>query len=119
MAKKYNLILNSEEFKNKILFLETSESKMSPEKFKKAILKLKENSFFNGINGLILGKPQDNVYLNEYDEILKELIDKNIPIITNFNIGHAYPKCILLYGAKVKFNLVNKSLDYLEEFINE
>ena len=46
--------------------METSEEKMIPDKLKKALLKLKETGVFEAVNGLLIGKPMDETYYEEY-----------------------------------------------------
>lgn len=58
----------------KILFLETSEEMMSPLQFCWALRNYAAQGVFNKINGLILGRPYDNKYVQEYNEILLQVI---------------------------------------------
>ena len=53
---------------------------------------------FNKINGLILGRPYDNKYVQEYNEILLQVIRDeegrdDLTIVTEMNFGHTCP-CI-------------------------
>ena len=57
LCSKYQLFPSKNEWKGKILLLETSEEKMIPDKLKKALLKLKETGVFEAVNGLLIGKP--------------------------------------------------------------
>lgn len=115
--KKYNLILKPNELYDKVLFLETSEEKPSPQLLKKMLLKFKEIGLFRNIQGILIGCPQNHVYYNEYKEVWKEVVPFDIPIIYNVNFGHCYPKTIIAYGAKIKFNSENNKLQYLESIV--
>lgn len=111
ILNKYKIFPTNEDWKNKIMFFETSEEKMSPEKYKNIIQRFKERGIFNQINGLLVGKPIDEVYYNEYKQILiDELHEYDFPIIYNLNFGHAYPRMILPYGAICEINPTLKTV---------
>lgn len=93
-------------WKDSVIFLETSEQKMSPEKFKEAIKILKNE--ISICSAIIFGKPKDETFFNEYLDILKEDIDK--PIIFNLNFGHTAPLYTIPYGGKAKLDFANKTI---------
>ncbi len=108
---KYGIFPEKEEWKGKILFIETSEEKPVPELFRKALCALKEKGVFDAVNGVLVGKPQDEAYYEEYKEILLEVIDQGeLPIVCNVNFGHATPRCALQYGAVVKVDMRHKKI---------
>lgn len=101
LCKKYSLFPEKEEWAGKILLLETSEEKMSPQKYRKAVLALKETGIFDVISGVLIGKPMDGTYAQEYKQILAEEMDTpGLPIVCNINIGHAQPRCIIPFGVQ-------------------
>lgn len=109
--KEFNIFPSNSDWKDKIMFIETSECKMSPEKYKAIIKAFKNMKIFNQIAGLIVGKPIDEVYYEEYKEILKsELSDFDFPILYNLNFGHSYPRMVLPYGAIAEIDAENKTL---------
>ena len=51
------------------------------------------------VNGVLVGKPQDEAYYQEYKDILIRVIDnEELPIVYNVNFGHAMPRCALQQG---------------------
>ena len=78
--------------------LETSEEKPEPENFKKMLQALKEIGVFEVISGLLVGKPMDETFYDDYKEALMDIIDSNIPIVYNLNVGHATPRAIVPFG---------------------
>lgn len=87
----------------KILLLESCEEKMQPEKYRKALELLKEAGVLAAVNGILVGKPMDEAFQQEYHAILREAVgDPNKPILANINIGHATPRCILPFGVKAE-----------------
>ena len=56
---------------------------------------------FDGVSGVLVGKPMDEVNDREYRRALVEVIDRpELPIVCNLNIGHATPRCILPLGVE-------------------
>lgn len=103
ICQKYEVFPNLEEWKNKILLLETSEEKPTPKLYRKMIHTLQEFGIFHVISGLLVGKPQNESYYDEYKSILlDEISNKELPIIYNVNIGHATPRCIIPFGVHAK-----------------
>ncbi|MEE1212160.1 MAG: LD-carboxypeptidase, partial [Treponema sp.] len=111
LCKKYNLFPSIEEWKGKILLLESSEEKTKPDLYRKMIRTLKETGIFDSISGILVGKPIDEIYYDEYKSILLEEIEnKNLPIVYNINIGHATPHCIIPFGIKCKVNMNEQTI---------
>lgn len=117
ICEKYQLFPSPKEWIGKIVFLETSEEKPGPALFRKMLLKLKEQQVFDKAAGLLIGKPQDEVYTQEYQEILIEVIDDpKLPILYNLNFGHAYPRMILPYGVEVTITANGQTLHFNESW---
>lgn len=107
--EKYNLLPTLEEWKEKILFLETSEEVVHPEKLKLMLLELKRRKILDSVKGIIVGKPMDEIYYDEYKKVYKELFkDSETPIMYNINFGHAVPRCFLQYNAIATIDCDNK-----------
>ena len=99
VCNKYKLFPKLEDWKNKILLLETSEEKPHPDLFRKMINTIKEYGIFDVLSGVLVGKPQNETYYDEYKKILlEEISDKDLSIVYNLNIGHATPRCIIPFG---------------------
>ena len=100
--ERYQLFPTKDEWAGKIVFLETSEERPTPALFKEMLFALKGHHVFEKAAGLIVGKPQNEVYWTAYQDILIEVIDDaTFPILYNLNFGHAYPRMILPYGVEV------------------
>ena len=101
LCAKYALFPPAEDWRGRILLLETSEEKPSPGKFRAALGHLKAAGVFGAVSGILVGKPQDEVHDAEYRAILRELVDDpTLPILCNLPIGHASPRCILPFGVE-------------------
>ena len=105
LCNKYHIFPKLADWHNKILLLETSEEKPKPELFKKMIRTLKEFGIFDVVSGVLVGKPQNETYYEEYKTILlEEITMPNLPIVYNLNIGHAMPRCIIPFGVNAVVN---------------
>ena len=99
VCEKYHLFPDKEDWRGRILLLESSEEKMSPEKYRKALEYLKDRGVFGAVSGVLVGKPMDGAFEEEYKELLVEVIDDpQLPVLCNINIGHALPHCIMPFG---------------------
>ncbi|MBQ7646417.1 MAG: LD-carboxypeptidase, partial [Clostridia bacterium] len=55
------------------------------------------------VNGVLVGKPMDERYYDDYKKILVDVIDdRYLPIVYNVNIGHATPRCIIPFGVNAR-----------------
>ena len=101
LCRKYGLFPDREEWEGRILLLESSEEKMPPVEYRKALAVLKEAGVFGAVSGVLVGKPMDEVYAEEYRKILAEEIgDPALPVVFNINVGHAQPRCIIPLGVR-------------------
>lgn len=99
LCGKYDLFPTLEDWKGKILLLESSEEKPSPDLYEKMLLALKEYSIFDVVSGVLIGKPMDEAYANEYKKLLVKITDSpKLSILYNINVGHATPRCIIPFG---------------------
>ena len=65
------------------------------------MITLKETGIFDVISGVLVGKPMNRIYEQEYKRILVDVIDNpNLPAVCNINIGHAQPRCIIPFGVE-------------------
>lgn len=111
------------DFEQAILFLETSEDMPKPDEFREMLFQLFEKGVFHKVNGIIFGKPFNNVYYEQYkDEILTffnvEPL-KDLPILYNLSFGHNEPKHILPYGVAAQINCETKQFFITENGVTE
>ena len=101
LCEKYRLFPDAEDWKERILLLETSEEKPSPEKYRQALGYLKKAGVFEAVSGVLAGKPMDEMYAREYRQLLIRVIDRpDLPVVFNLNVGHAMPRCIIPFGVE-------------------
>lgn len=107
------------DWKGKIMFLETSEIQLSPDHFRWIIRNYAASGILKNINGLIIGRPDNNQHWKEYDEMLLKVITEeeglsNLPIITGMDFGHTCPTFTIPYGVKGEINSDLKTFSILE-----
>ena len=106
VCNKYNLLPKLDDWKNKILLLETGEEKPNPNLFKKMINAIKRYGIFDVLSGVLVGKPQNETYYDEYRKILlEEISNKDLSVVYNLNIGHATPRCIIPFGVDTEVDI--------------
>lgn len=109
---------STEQWKGKILLLETSEDKPSPDYLKYWLRNLGAQGILQSINGILVGKPQEEEFYEEYKEIylkvLHEFRCEHLPVLYNVNIGHAVPIGILPLGIEYEIDLDQKTIRFLE-----
>ena len=69
VLNKYNILPTLDEWKDKIFFFETSEERMTPDKLETILNFFKENKILSTVKGIIVGKPADEDYYDEFDLI--------------------------------------------------
>lgn len=117
---------NDDFWNGKILFLETSEDKPSPEQVKWMLRNYGIQGVFDKISALLIGRARDysedeKKQLN--DNVLKiardEFGNKTIPIITNMDFGHTDPQWILPLGTRAEIDCYKKEFKLIEKIFND
>lgn len=117
--KKYQIFPTKEEWQEKILFLETSEERPTKELLETMLIELKNKGILSLVKGIIVGKPVDEVYYEEYKEVYKKIFaDLTTPVMYNINFGHSVPRCILPYDAETIVDYDNKKIIVNEPIFN-
>lgn len=117
--KKYNILPTIEEWKEKILFLETSEERPEPSDLERMLTRFKDEGILENVKGIIVGKPIDETYYAEYKDVYKRVFEGiNTPVLYNVNFGHSVPRCILPYDALTIVDYDNKKIVINERILN-
>lgn len=109
--EKYKIFPTEEEWMEKVLFLETCELMPLPEELEKMLIELKNRKIFNLVKGIIIGKPMNEKYYEEYKDVYKKVFsDLETPILYNVNFGHSVPRCIIPYDAEATIDYDNQRI---------
>lgn len=108
-----------EDWKGKILLLETSESNMPAEVLSWFLRNLQAQGILKVLNGIIVGKPAFQEREEEYKEIYRQVVGfeaklPDLPILWNVNVGHAYPIGLFGLGLYYEIDCDAKKLRLLE-----
>ena len=115
LCEKYGLFPALEDWRGRILLLESSEEKMPPEKYRRALEYFKEKGVFDVVSGVLAGKPMDETYVEEYKQHLIDVIgDPRLPVVCNINIGHAEPRCIIPFGVEAVVDAEKQVIRFLD-----
>ena len=113
LCGKYKLFPSLDDWKGRILLLESSEEKPTPDMYEKMLVALKERGVFGVVSGVLIGKPMDETYAEEYKKLLVSVIgDPALPILCNINIGHATPRCIIPFGIEAKVDANSQCISF-------
>ena len=109
-----------EEWKGKLLFLETAEDYPTPDDVKYFLRNLVAQGIVYELNGIIVGKPFNEQFYEEYKEVYIKVIGeeagrRELPIIYNVNCGHTSPVCILPNGIKAEIDCDNRRIALVEK----
>ena len=107
-----------EEWKGKILFAETSEVQPSPDFVKHIFYNLGAQGVLGNLNGLLLGRPKDGKYYEEYKEVITEVLRvygrSDLPVIANCHFGHAWLWNIMPIGVRARMDCDKREIRLLE-----
>ena len=114
VCAEYGIFPPAEDWRGRILLLETSEEKPTPERYREALLHLKAAGVFEAVSGILVGKPQDECYDREYRAILTEAVDDPAkPILWNLAVGHAAPRCIIPFGVEAEVDAEKQEIRFV------
>ena len=107
------------EREGKILLLETSECDMSETVLSWFLRNLAAQGILQVLRGIIVGKPAFRDKLETYPEVFRQVVGfeagrKDLPILFNVNVGHAYPIGLFPLGLTYEIDCDNKTLRLLE-----
>lgn len=111
-----------DEWKWKVLIIETSEEKMSLSSFKRILRNLWSQWILNNINGILMWRSQIDYESWEqinYDETILSVVNwelwiKNLPIVTNMDFGHTDPMMVLPLWCNINIDCDNKKINISE-----
>ena len=108
-----------EEWRGKLLFLETSEVDMPAEWLRWFLRGMAAQGIFDEISGILLGKPARRSKYEPYKAELRRVVGfeaghPELPILCNVNFGHAEPIGVLPIGARCRLDAEKKTLTLLE-----
>lgn len=119
ILSKYKLFPAADEWKGKIFFAETSEEVPNPARLREMLDVFERAGVFAGVAGVIVGKPRNEAFYEEYKDVWLEATKRySTPIIYNINVGHAAPRSILPYGGSVSVDFDSARI-FLEEALVE
>lgn len=108
-----------EEWRGKLLFLETSEEDMSCDLLTWILRNLCAQGIFDVISGILVGKPARRSKYEPYKAVYRRVVGfeakrPDLPILYNVNFGHAEPIGVLPIGARARLDADGKTLTLLE-----
>lgn len=109
----------AEQWRGKILFLETSEMDMSCDLLCWILRSLLAQGILQAVNAILVGKPARRGKYEPYKEVFRRVVGieagrPELPILYNVNFGHAEPIGIFPYGLRCRLDADRRTLTLLE-----
>jgi|SRR3989344_2156883 len=108
-------------WRNKVLFIETSEDKPAPDFVKYSLRNYGVQGILDVIKGIIVGRARDysEKETKELEDkiisvVSKEFKHPEMPIVTNVDFGHTDPQIILPLGVKAEIDCKERIIRLLE-----
>ena len=121
-------------WKNKVLFIETSEDKPSRDLFISWLRNYGAQGILNKLSGIIMGIPGGDIDYNDPDyknklnnqmelfqeyegaliQVCKEFNREDLVIVTQLNIGHTMPMLTIPLGCGIELDADNKRINIIE-----
>lgn len=110
---------SAEEWKGKLLLLETSESNMSADLLISLLRNLQAQGILGVLSGIVVGKPAFQEKEEKYEAAYRQVIAQEaglpeLPILCNVNVGHAYPTGVFPLGLRYELDCETPALRLLE-----
>lgn len=110
---------NKDDFKDAILFLETSEDTPEPTHVEYWLRNYGSQGILQNLKGMAWGKPYQEKYYDEYNAVIKKVLyDElklvDLPILYNMSFGHNEPMTCIPYGVLAEINCDTCSFSILE-----
>ena len=108
-----------EEWKGKLLLIETSEVDMPEMVLSWFLRNLHAQGILHVINGIVVGKPAFEDKIEKYKKVYEQVVAieaglPDLPILYNVNVGHAYPIGVFPLGLQYEIDCDNKKFTLLE-----
>ena len=109
-----------EEWRGKILLIETSEVDMHEMVLSWFLRNLHAQGILHVVKGIVVGKPAIEDKVERYKAVYKQVVGfeanlPELPILYNVNVGHAYPIGVFPLGLKYEIDCENKMFTLLEK----
>ena len=115
VCRQYGLFPSKEDWKGRILLLESSEMQPTPAQYRRVLEAIKRQGVFDVVSGVLVGKPINEMFYDAYQPILKEVIDNPaLPVVYNVNVGHALPRCIVPFGVCATVDAANQRITFAQ-----
>ena len=114
-----------ENWKDAILFMETSEDMPPPEFVRYALRTYAAMGILHQLSGILFGRPYDNGdKFTEYDQAILQVVREeerltDLPIITHMDFGHTSPMFVIPYGLPAEIDCDNQCFSIVENAVVE
>jgi muramoyltetrapeptide carboxypeptidase LdcA involved in peptidoglycan recycling len=116
-----------ENWRNAILFLETSEEAPPPATVTRTLRTFAAMGILHQLSGILFGRPGGDVPVEtfgDYDRAILQVVNNelgltDLPIITHMDFGHTAPMFVLPYGVQAEIDCEKKLFSILENAVRD
>ncbi len=112
-----------DEWSRRLLFIETSEEKPTPEQVRRMLRSFGVLGVFDRVTGILVGRPRDHTRKERdaLDEAIRTLVAEefgrpDLPIVAGLPFGHTDPQWVLPLGVQAELDVDAGSLRLLESW---
>jgi muramoyltetrapeptide carboxypeptidase len=108
------------DMKDHLLFFEVDEEEPSPTNVIRQLRQLVHLGVFDEISGLLVGRAPETIGLKRelsMESLLGDVIDRDIPVVTQMDIGHTTPISTIPVGINAEISTEKKALTPLEAIV--
>ena len=108
-----------DDWRGKLLLIETSEWNINPELLTSVLRNLAAQGIFSVINAIVFGRPAYREKYEAYKEVFRRVVGfeagrSELPILSNVNVGHAYPIGVFPLGLRYELDCERVALTLAE-----
>jgi muramoyltetrapeptide carboxypeptidase len=100
-----------------ILLLECDEEDVGPNNISRQLRHLQQLGTLDEVSGLVFGRIPSLLGLKgdkSIESLLVDVLDVNIPVVTQFDFGHTNPFATIPVGVRAELSTTKKALTFLE-----
>ena len=125
MCRGTDLFPTPTQWKNAILFMETSEEYPPVGMMRNFLQSMAASGSLQGLKGIIMGRPKEATYegRHQYDNVIRDILKcagrSDMPVLSQMDFGHTEPHFCIPYGAKARIDITQKRFEILDSAVRQ
>ena len=113
------------QWKDAILFMETSEEQPPTGMMRNFLQSMASSGSLQVLKGIIMGRPKEATYdgRHQYDLVIKDILKcagrPDMPVLSQMDFGHTEPHFCIPYVAKGRIDMINNRFEILDSAVRQ